>query len=449
MTGLTKPMLAVFEALTALLLVQGSDREALKASRLADVDFLESAIRDTHPDPQRMRARDEWAPKIASIRQRAGELSDGRFFLELSSLVALLQDGHTRLLPSLDGDASRWYPIRFECFDDGVFVLAAGERYASLVGGRVVALGGKPIDDVLTAAAPAVPGDNPEGAETILERLLDSPVFLEGLGLGTGGASRIAVEIPGGERREVDLVPPEPGPPPFAGAWPADWKRADAKPLLRDRDPERPYFVEFVEPQKAIYLRVRRIEQDDKERIVPFCSRAFALADERGAERLVIDLRGNGGGNNYLVQPLVHAVLLSRLDVPGKVFVLVDGGTFSAAQNCASQLERETSALFVGAPTGSSPNHCGDAMRFTLPNSGIRLWCSSVRWQDSDPRDKRRWIYPDFPAQTRFADFVAGRDPALEVSLTCTPGKIEGYDGILPIAHWQRSTQKDVWPPKH
>lgn len=428
-------------------LLQTSDREVLRVARLADIDFLESAIRSTHPEPTRMRARDEWAPRIASIRQRAGELSNARFFFELSSLVALLQDGHTRLLPSLDGDASRWYPIRFECFDDGVFVLSADEKYRELVGGRVVALGGKPIDEVLEAAAPAIPGDNSQGGQTILERLLDSPTFHEAVGAGTGGKSRVTVERSGGERREVELELPEPGPPPFAGAWPASWIRAESKPALRDRDPERPYFVEFVAPQKALYLRIRRIEQDEKERIVAFCTRAFALADERGAERLVIDVRGNGGGNNYLVQPLVHAVLLSRLDEPGKVFVLIDGGTFSAAQNCASQLERETSALFVGSPTGSSPNHCGDAMRFTLPGSGIRLWCSSVRWQDSDPRDRRRWIYPDFPAPMRFADFVAGRDPALELALTEKPGKIEGYDGILPIAHWQRSTQKDVWPP--
>jgi hypothetical protein len=432
----------------ALLLLQASNGEALRAARLADVDFLESAIRSTHPEPLRMRARDEWSPRIASIRARAGELTDARFFLELSSLVALLQDGHTRLLPSLDGDASRWYPIRFECFDDGVFVLAADERYKALVGGRVVALGGKPIDEVLAAAAPAVPGDNPQGAQTFLERLLDSPTFHEALGLGSGGTSRVAVEIPGGGRREAELALPEPGPPPFAGAWPADWIRAEAKPATRDREPERPYFVDYFAERKALYVRIRRIEQDEKERIVAFCTRAFALADDRGAERIVIDLRGNGGGNNYLVQPLVHAVLLSRLDQPGRVFVLVDGGTFSAAQNCASQLERETSALFVGSPTGSSPNHCGDAMRFTLPSSGIRLWCSSVRWQDSDPRDKRRWIYPDFPAPMRFADFVAGRDPALEVALTCAPGKIEGYDGILPIAHWQRSTQKEAWPPR-
>lgn len=427
---------------------QSADSAALRAARLTDIDFLESTIRSTHPEPLRKRARDEWAPKVAALREHAGELSDARFFFELSSLVALLQDGHTRLLPSLDGDASRWYPIRFECFDDGVFVLAADKKYEALVGGRVVALGGRPIAEFLAAAAPAVPGDNPVGAQNFLERLLDAPCFHEALGAGAAaGASRISVERAGGEHREVDLNPPEPGPPPFAGAWPSDWVRAESKPSLRDRDPDRPYFLESLDPEHTLYVRIRRIEQDEKEKIVPFCKRMLALADG-GAERLVIDLRGNGGGNNYLAQPIVHAVLQSKLDEPGKLFVLIDGGTFSAAQNLASQLERETWALFVGSPTGSSPNHCGDAQRFTLPSSGFRLWCSTVRWQDSDPRDPRRWIYPDFPAPTRYADVAAGRDPALELARTCKPGKIEGYDSVLPVAHWQRSTQKDVWPPR-
>ncbi len=436
--------LLVAAALTA---PQSPPGDALKAARLADIELLESTIQSTHPEPLRKRAREAWAPKLAALREHAGDLSDARFFFELSSLVALLQDGHTRLLPSLDGDASLWYPIRFECFADGLFVLAADKPYEALVGGRVVALGGRPIDEVLAAAASAVPGDNPVGAQTFLERLLDAPCFHEALGLGTGGRSRIAVERPGGERRDMELERPEPGPPPFAGAWPSSWVRAESKPALRDRDPERPYFLESLEGERTLYVRIRRIEQDEKEKIVPFCKRVLAAADG-GAERLVLDIRGNGGGNNYLNQPIVHAVLQCKLDEPGKLFVLIDGGTFSAAQNLASQLERETWALFVGSPTGSSPNHCGDAQRFTLPNSGFRLWCSTVRWQDSDPRDPRRWIYPDFPAPARYADFAAGRDAALELARTCKPEKLEGYDGVLPIAHWQRSTQKDVWPPR-
>jgi hypothetical protein len=433
-------------AAATLVLCQTTDPADLRSARLADIEFLESTIRATHPEPLRKQARDEWAPKIAALREHAGELTEARFFFELSSLVALLQDGHTRLLPALDGDASLWYPIRFECFGDGIFVVAADQRYAALLGGRVVALGGRPIAEVLAAAAPAVPADNPVGAQTFLGRLLDAPCFHEALGLGTGGASRIAVERPGGERREMELARPDPGPPPFAGAWPSSWVRAESKPLLRDRDPERPYFLEWLEGEHVLYVRIRRIEQDEKEKIVPFCKRMLAAADG-GAERLVLDLRENGGGNNYLIQPIVHAVLQCKLDEPGKLFVIIDGGTFSAAQNLASQLERETWALFVGAPTGSSPNHCGDAQRFTLPGSGFRLWCSTVRWQDSDPRDPRRWIYPDFPAPTKYADFAAGRDPALELARTCKPEKIEGYDSVLPVAHWQRATQKDVWPP--
>ena len=196
-----------------------------------------------------------------------------------------------------------------------------------------------------------------------------------------------------------------------------------------------------------MYIRFRRVEHDEGERIAAFCRRAFALVDEHDAERLVIDLRGNRGGNNYLTQPLVHGVIRSRLDQAGKVFVLTDGKTFSAAQNCASYLERETWALFAGSPTGGAPNHCGDAETFVLPESGHMLFCSTVRWSDSDPHDERRWIYPDLPVETRFADFVAGADPVLEAVLAYVPKPIEGYTGILPRAHWQRATQGGVWPP--
>lgn len=423
--------------------------DAKRAERLADLDFLERTIRERHPEPLRRRARELWAPAAAALRERAAELSDARFWFELSSLVALLEDGHTTLVPSPAGIGAHSFPLELEFFADGLHVLAADRRYAEAVGGRVVSIGGRPIDEVLAAARPAIPGDNPQGQQTILEMALAMPCVHEALGLSGGLASRIEVEDARGVRREVALAPPEPGPPAFLGPRPSSWVGAEpAEPPLRDREPAKPYFVEYLEPQRCVYVRLRRVEQDEGERIAAFCRRVGALVEERAAERLVIDLRGNRGGNNYLTQPLVHAVIKSRLNEPGRVYVLIDGETFSAAQNCASFLERETWALFVGSPSGGSPNHCGDAETFVLPGSGHLLFCSTVRWQDSDPRDERRWTYPDVPAPLAFADLAAGRDPAIEAALRHELAPIEGYTGLLPRAHWQRATQRDAWPPR-
>src|SRR5262249_14338239 len=112
---------------------------------------------------------------------------------------------------------------------------------------------------------------------------------------------------------------------------------------------------------------------------------------------------------------------------------------FSAAQNFVNQAERWTQSLFVGEPTGSAPNHFGDAKPFTLPATKLSVIVATLRWQDSDPKDTRPWIRPDIEARETFADYVAGRDLALAAALAFRlPAD---FKATVPFKHWQRSTQ--------
>ncbi len=420
------------------------------ADREADLAFLVETIRKAHPDPYARHAREEWDREVEASRRGMGEISDAEFLLRLMRLVALLEDGHSTLIPAPSSPEAVSYPIDFEFFDDGLFVLAADPIYGEAVGRRVIALRGTPIEEVLRRARPFIGADNDQGARTLLEYALAFPGFHDGLGLARDdGNPDLTVSDASGKQTSVRLRRPEPGPPSFLGPRPPNWIVASPEPTpLRMRRPERPYWFEELPGGKALYLRFARVEHAPDEAFRPFCQRLFAHIAEHGIERLVIDLRGNRGGNNYIPQALIHGVIRSRVDVPGGVIVLIDGKTFSAAMNCASYLERETWSLFAGAPTGAAPNHFGDSETVTLPRSGHLLLGSSVRWQDSDPRDARRWIYPDLPAPLRFRDYLAGEDPALEAALRYEPGPIEGYTNVQPRAHWKRATQKGgAWPP--
>src|SRR5437870_9361362 len=91
----------------------------------------------------------------------------------------------------------------------------------------------------------------------------------------------------------------------------------------------------------------------------------------------------------------------------GHLFVITGRLTFSAAMNLASRLEHETHATFVGEPTGSRPNHYGEAVTLTLPASGITVRVSTRYWRDSKPNDKRLWIAPEMPAPPSAVRLVA------------------------------------------
>jgi hypothetical protein len=102
--------------------------------------------------------------------------------------------------------------------------------------------------------------------------------------------------------------------------------------------------------------------------------------------------------------------------------------------NLAVDLERNTKTLFVGEPTGASPNHYGENADVTLPHSRITLTVSKWYWQSSVPYDKRSWIRPHIPVTASSANYREGVDPVLDTILTYVhdPSRTDyspNYDG--------------------
>ena len=97
--------------------------------------------------------------------------------------------------------------------------------------------------------------------------------------------------------------------------------------------------------------------------------------------------------------------------------MIIGRGTFSAAQNCTTDIEMHTKAIFAGEPSGSSPNFIGESIPFALPYSKMTGTVSDLYWVRSWPMDYRPWIAPQLYAPPTFALFKENRDPALEAIL--------------------------------
>ncbi len=453
-------------ALLPLLLLTPFPARAAELSaddKRADLAALVEALLGTHPAPYAFADEQRWDEVLGEVDAGIDGGTDAEFYLGLARIVGLLQDGHTVVIPGPELGDGTW-PVRFTFFDDGLFVTAAAPEQAAAVGQRVLAFGDFAVEDVVAALEPFAFGDNALGRRNALELFLSLPRMLHAAGVFAEPArGRLTLQDPqdpqdpqdaqnaqnaqnaSGATRELALAPTS-APPVFHGAVPAGWARARfgdaAEPAWRVGF-ERAYWFRYDEQDRLLYLKYNRVEDDPAEPFAAFCERALAEAAARGAERFVVDLRGNSGGNHYLHQPLVHGLLRSAFDRPGRLFVITDRRTFSAAMNCASYLERETQALFVGEPTGGRPNHFGDATDLRLPRSGWTLACSTLAWQDSEPRDARPWIRPDLPAPSTFADWRAGRDAALAAIRAHDPARAAR---TAPNRRWQRPGQDDAWP---
>ena len=80
-----------------------------------------------------------------------------------------------------------------------------------------------------------------------------------------------------------------------------DWldvRVQEATPLyLKNLD--KIYFYEYLPQQKTVYVRHSQIQDDPEETIPEFYTRVFDFIENNDVEKLIIDVRLNGGGNNY------------------------------------------------------------------------------------------------------------------------------------------------------
>jgi hypothetical protein len=128
-----------------------------------------------------------------------------------------------------------------------------------------------------------------------------------------------------------------------------------------------------------------------------------------------------------LLPPFINALIKNeKINKRGNLFVITGRRTFSAAQNLSTFLERQTAAIFVGEPTGSSPNFVGEEDFITLPYSKVNVNVSDLFWQSSWPGDKRTWIAPTLYIPPTFKAYSANRDAALEAIVNWSKGSTAG-----------------------
>lgn len=386
-----------------------------------DLDHLAEAVRREHRCPFHRTSPGAFADAVRALRARIPSLADHEIVVAFARLLAIVGDGHTALRPT-DVPEFRRFPLTLYRYSDGLFVRAVAREHGLAAGGRLLAIDDVPAEEAYEAMRPFVSRDNEMGVRATAPDLLAIGEVLHASGVvKRPDEATFRVEPPGGKPVDLRLRASHEGLPPDA----ADARDGAAAPLplwLRRSSAENG--LEYLPASRALYVAYNRV-QDGEEPLASLFDRAFAEVERRAAERLVVDIRFNHGGNNVLNQPLVHHLICcDRINRWGALYCVIGRGTFSAAMNLAVDLERHTRVLFVGEPTGSSPNHFGENAEVVLPNSGLRATVSALRWQASAPYDDRPWIEPDLPARLASADYAANHDPAVEAALRFAPGPI-------------------------
>jgi tetratricopeptide repeat protein/peptidase S41-like protein len=409
-----------------------------------DIDQLVDYLRLLHPNPFFNVGKTAFMRNVASLKKELPTLTEEQRVVRTMQLVASIGDGHTDLVPN-NPNFAYWYPMRVVEFSDGYFITTAHRSVGDLAGAQLLEIGGQPIAKVASDARSLVGVENQWAAKYDLSALANARL-MTGLGYTDAvGNLSVKARLRDGTivqrvlapRASDDTVYNEPhsstfdwdfrsemfGPP--VGTF-SDWISAyNKEPAsdFRDVDISRPAFLTrrraFVARpvgRDAYYIQSNVIGGTQSgETFIDFFRKAIGVVDSMRPKSLIIDLRFNGGGDGSQLAPVMQEIAARRKNTPWKnAYVLTSGKTFSAAIMALAGFRQNMLVTVIGEPAGAGFNSYGDVVTRELTRTGMRLQVSTIYNQVGDAFDIRSATAVDVPAEFSFADYAAGRDPAVD-----------------------------------
>ena len=114
-------------------------------------------------------------------------------------------------------------------------------------------------------------------------------------------------------------------------------------------------------------------------------------------------------------KPPVDGPLKNHFD--GAVYVLIDGGSFSAAADFPATAAFHKRATFIGEETGGAAegNNSGPEIVLTLPESQLHIGIPIYKYFNAvDKREQHRGTLPTYAVTQSIEDLEKGRDTVLE-----------------------------------
>jgi hypothetical protein len=355
-----------------------------------------------------------------------------RFELEAARIAALSNNGHSALLPPQWASRHPRSPVHLGLFADGLYVIAAPPEHRALLGRPVTAINGQPWELVRRIYA-RYQGGEQAFRDQWVTLFMETPALLVGAGFGTSPDHlRLTTQDARGRRHTVSILarldPPRgeaaaTGTPMLLDA--AQMLPAERRPLYL-REPEEPFRIAFPDGQDLAFVQLKATRGLGAD---TFLADALVQLQARRPRDIVVDLRFNLGGDLNLARDFMRA--LPGI-ATGRVYAITSGRTFSAAISSLGYLRQAAGArlVIVGEPIGDRLEFWAEGNLITLPGLGAAMLYAEERHnymtgcpeEDCHGSIRRHPIQvqslqPDLSAPLRFADFAAGRDPAMEAIL--------------------------------
>jgi hypothetical protein len=436
-------------AILSLLLVYLAKPAAAQADSLkSDLAFFRNIINGKYPSLGRFTPAERINELFDSCYAAITEQTTKMEFLKMNKLlVSALQDGHLYCGPSpmlrqyLETKAL-FFPLRLQFYEDNAYILRSNDSSVQ-AGAEVISINGKPINEIKEELFKYIVSDGAirAGKYHVLNNVF---YFYYYLAYGEQENFELAYRV----KNTVKTI---------------KISAVQASGVLAPPAPQHPGPLGFYMHNDIAVLTVRTFSFSDleqaKEDLPAFLSKAFKTISEKKVNKLVIDLRGNGGGRDaygallysYLtdkpfkyysslstlvrrdasgpvyrqLEPSGHPNLLpvqpSNHNYKGAVWFLVNGLSFSATTEFCAIASYHRRGKFVGEETGGTycGNTSGTMIDTTMPCTQFRLSVPTVKYEMAVDitSNKDRGIIPDYIRLPTVQEINYRQDPQLAYAL--------------------------------
>src|SRR6185369_10345297 len=479
--ALSGSLLGAASPLTAGAIETGADA-LTPAQTQADFDLMRKALEEAHSGLYRYSSKAEMDRMFDAERAKLnGPLTRTEFMPILMETLAQIRCGHTGLQPDEGTQkelaAARMFPLRIAIEGRRLIVHSNDTPDDATIrpGMEVIEINGQKSADILNRILPrlSTDGDIETGKRSRLQRNFAQNYWLfvektEDFTVKARDASGASVTsklhgVVDADRKKNST----------ANLLNAEFKASVGKLQWWSDN----LALRFLKDTDVAEIRIGGFGGSTYPK---WMEETFRTLGEKGTRALIIDLRGNGGGadmfgamlvsyltdkpfryfdhidvktiapsfkefsdwradrepqlrenmianpaGGYLVPPKIHPGVAEqppgKYPFTGKVFVFIDGGTFSTAADFCAVAHHLKRATFIGEETGGGyyGNNSGMQTIVTLPNSKIRVRVPMYEYWNAVPgyEGKRRGTLPDHLSPSTVANLLHGVDAQLELAL--------------------------------
>lgn len=373
-----------------------------KKELLEDLMYYRDTLPVKHKNLYDKISKAEFEKKVAMIASKIDTLNYETFMVELFKLNVSIGDEHTRIEPRF----RLALPIKFEMFDDGIFVTSIDPQKSACLLSKLTAINGHPIDEINRKFKEVIKDDNKSYFEIYRQQLLNNPSFLKGLGILASDESAVfTLQNSSQETLRITLNAVDKDSLKLAMS-------SQYETMLPYKAGDKDYWYEYDAAGKTIYFNFVHCIEDDNHPFPQFNEELFSKIKDAQPNKIIIDLRFNSGGNSGVLTPFIDSIKHSYLNRKGHFFVLIGKSTFSSSLMNAIELKRNTNAVLVGQMTSGNINHYGEVRGFRLPNTKIVIGYSTMYWENW--KGKKGALMPDIAITYKSRNFINNKDEALE-----------------------------------